>query len=88
LRAERVRQRQEQERSRQEALKQQQQAQAQAQQAAAKRRQLEIRAQQFLAKLDRMDRFEGDRMWFESFAELCPSRLEAAIEFIQTMNSA
>ena len=71
--------------ARQAALRQQQLAQAQARQAAAKRRQLELRAQQFLARLDKRNTLEGDRMWFEAFAELCPSRLEAAIEFIQTM---
>lgn len=63
----------------------QQQAQAAAAQAATQRRHLEKRAQQFLLSLEQSDVLEGDRMWFEAFAELCPSRLEAAIEFIQTI---
>ena len=64
----------------------QQQAQAAEAQAATQRRYLERQAQQFLRNLEQSDVLEGDRMWFEAFAELCPSRLEAAIEFIQTID--
>lgn len=56
--------------------------------ATTKRRLLEKQAQQFLDKLDNHEAAECDRLWFEAFAELCPSRLDAAIEFIQTMSPA
>lgn len=49
--------------------------------------QQEQQAKKFLVKLEKLDPLEGTRMWFEDFAKLCPSRLEAAIEFLATTPS-
>ena len=43
---------------------------------------LKIRARAFLKKIEALDPLEGERLWFESFAALCSSRLEAAMELV------
>ncbi|NJR65701.1 MAG: hypothetical protein HC772_10820 [Leptolyngbyaceae cyanobacterium CRU_2_3] len=77
-------QQQEQERSQQAAIQQQRLEQEQKQQATAAQHQLELRARAFLRKVNALDPLDSERMWFESFAEHCPSRLAAAIELIKT----
>ncbi|MDJ0707738.1 MAG: hypothetical protein QNJ46_31065 [Leptolyngbyaceae cyanobacterium MO_188.B28] len=47
-----------------------------------RRKMLETKARDFLKKIDALDPLDGDRMWFEQYAEKCKSRLEASIDFI------
>ncbi len=71
-----------------EAIRQQQEHQAAIQQKNLERernKQLEAQARAFLKKLDTLDPLNSERMWFESFANSCASRLEAAIEFVKTI---
>ena len=82
LREEAAAKQREQQRLRQEAIRQQQLQREQERQAAAQRRQLELRAEAFLKTIDALDPLDGERLWFESFAELCASRLEAAMELV------
>lgn len=88
LKEEAERQRQEQEQLRLAALQQQQAQQRQQQEAAIRRSRLEDQAKAFLEKLNELDPLDEERMWFESFADHCHDRLEAAIEFIATMSAA
>ncbi len=82
LREEAAARQREQQRLRREAIRQQRLQQEQERQAAEHQRQLELRAGAFLQTIDALDPLDGERMWFESFAELCSSRLEAAMELI------
>ncbi len=87
LQEEATRQQQEQARSRSGAARSRQEAIRQEHLERARTRQLESQARAFLKKLDTLDPLNSDRMWFESFAKSCASRLEAAMEFIETVGS-
>lgn len=47
-----------------------------------RRKIVEIKAQEFLSKIDALDPLDSNRLWFEQYAEKCESRLEASIDFI------
>jgi|GEM_PF-3913830 len=82
LREEAAQLEQEQQQLRQETIRQQKLKQQREQQEAASQRQLKLRAKAFLKKIEALDPLEGERLWFESFAELCSSRLAAAMELV------
>ncbi|MBO9999844.1 MAG: hypothetical protein J7641_12725 [Cyanobacteria bacterium SID2] len=85
LREEENRKRQERDRLRREEQEKQRLQQEREQQEIRERHQLEERAKAFLKQLDKLDSLDSDRMWFDAFAQLCSSRLEAAIEFVKTV---
>ena len=57
-------------------------AEAQRRAESERRRIVEAKARDFLKKIDALDPLDGNRMWFEQYAEKCKSRLEASIDFI------
>ena len=79
-------QQQEQTRLKQAILPKQYQEKEQLRQETEQRQQLESQAKAFLEEIHKLDPLEGDRLWFESFAQHCTSREQAALEFIRAMS--
>ncbi|GAX38090.1 salt stress protein, Slr1339 family [Nodularia sp. NIES-3585] len=67
--------------------KQQELEQEKIRQAQLKTQKLEALKVEAEAWLKKLDRFSSEGLWFEKFAETYPSKLEAAIEYLQSNGS-